>query len=306
MDTNCPENYWTPLIYLEWWQRSTFFGCICIISTVTLLSNTAVIISIFRTKQTSNIFCRLVLFLSLSDCLLAFIYQTIISIIIFRPRNNCIFLITSQFFIILFLFLSWSIIVATALERMLNISSLQPVGQNVPIERAHFICLACVLLALLADIAFAIFTAYGKFGTFEFIIQIVDIIGLVIVFLSYNTVYRKVSKHIYATVNLRNTDNSGTRTTPVPIYLHSTAKVIKRILTAVCIAYVPYSVLTLCLRNALNTSNLKHNSWINFGRYLTYAFVYFNSIMNAVIFIMGNQKCKGYLKKLCCRKTDKE
>ena len=298
METNCVENFWTPIIYLKMWQLFTFFGCICVISVLTLLSNSAVILSIFRTSQDNNVFCKLVLFLSISDCSLAVTYQMFASIVIFKPENSCVFQITAQFFVALFFYLSGYIIIAIAVERMININSLQPNIQNLPLKRPYLICLICVLLAFLTDLLHTIFTVNGMFSSFEFVILTVDIIGLVLIFSSYMAVYRKVRAHIRGTVILRNRGISEKIPTPESLSGSNTAKVIKRILTAVCIAYVPYAVLYLSLKYGLNTENLKNINWVSAGKYFTYVPMYFNSTVDAVIFVTGNKKCKRFLKRI--------
>ena len=301
MGKNCPETAWRSLTYLKTWQRCTWFASACTITLLALLSNTAVILSIFRTNQENNVFCRLMLFLSLSDCSLALATQASASVLFFKSEVSCTFEITSQFFTTLFAYLSGYIIVATSFERMININHIQQIRQNVPVKRAYLIWIICVLLAFLSDLSHTTFTVYGMYNSFEHATQIMVTIALILVFLSHTIMYRNVSH--YVGVILINTSNTerGTASNR-PIYLHLTAKVVKRILTALCIAYMPYIFLNLFLRYGLNTKNPKHTSWISFEKYLTYMLVYFNSVMNAIIFILGNRKCITYIKMCFARK----
>ena len=295
---DCSQTLWTPLKYLHTWQRMTYFSCVCVVTVLTLLSNTVVVWSIIRTHQSNNVFCRLVFFLSLSDCSLAFNHQTLTSMTLFRPEfeTSCIYLITSQFFVTFFVWCSWFIIIATAIERMTSIKNLQLSSQSLPMKKVNCIGMTCILLAILTDFTLTVFTAEGKFNTFDFITQILGVTGLLLIFLSYNIVYRKVRCHVREAVvfkNRRNVERSITANRPV--YLFSTAKVIKRILTALFVAYVPYIVLNLSLKFSKNPKRI---SWISFGICLTYVLVYFNSVMNAAIFINGNKKCQRFI-KLC-------
>ena len=305
MSMNCPENYWSLLKNLEIWKVEyfTIYGCISITTVLTLTSNIAVILSIFQTKQTGYAFCKLVLFLSLSDCLLACTFQTFTSIVIFKSEMTCIFQIASQFFIAFFFLLSPYIILATAFERMISIKSSLPRNQNTHMKRAHLIGLACVLLALLTDVSLTIFTAYGMYHSFDVIMQLVALIGFLSSFLLYMAVYRRVCSHVRKTVTLRNTRDIKTNTRPDrPIYVCSAARVIKRTLATQFFAFMPYAVLNLCLRYGLNTNNPRHIKWMLITRHLTAILNYFNSTMNALIFMTGNKRCRRFVKVCVTRK----
>ena len=299
MDTNCPENFWTPLLYLDIWQTFTLFGCRCMISLLTLLSNMAVIFSIVRTNQTNNAFCRLMLFLSLSDCSGACATQMLHSVMIFKPGISCVLQITSQFLNAFFAYTSGYIIVATGFERMVNINNRQQSSQNSQIKRAYVIGIICILLAFVTDFVYTTFTAFGMFHLFEHVLQVLMLISLILLLISFMVIYRKVYYHVKDTVVLRITDNLERNTSAGrPIYLISTTKMMLRILAAFCIAYMPYVVLNLCLRYGLNAKSTKYASAISFGRSLPYIFIHFNTTANAVIFMTGNKKCKRFMKNM--------
>ena len=285
MGLKCPQNTWTTLIYLQLWQRLTIIAGLSLISIPTLLSNVAAILSIFRTNQRNNFFCVLVLFLSLSDCMFALITQTASCIIIYEPNINCIFKIITQFWTFLFANLSDCIIIATSLERLFSINRLQPANLNVSRKRIYIVGSICVVLALQTALMYTIFTVRKLF--------------LLIVCISYATLYNRVLLHFTKTVSLKHKNysaRSDTQAQHTPVYLLSTAKVIKRVLTAFFIAYLPYTVVSLYWSYGVKSAKSEHINWICYGIYLASLLTYFNTTMNALIFISGNQKCKRYLK----------
>ena len=147
-------------------------GCISEITVLTLLSNSAVILSIIRTKQQNNIFCMLVLFLSLSDCLIAFTHKTLIFTLIFKPKISCIFQTTTQIFSCLFVETSRYVIVVTAFERMVDVNRIQPSHATVSLKRAYLICSACLVIALITASLYTTFTVYQMAKVFHSIMMI--------------------------------------------------------------------------------------------------------------------------------------
>ena len=305
MDPDCHDTFWTLLTYLEMWQRFTYVGLCSIITAGTLLSNIAVIFSIFYTGQQNKIFCRLVLFLSLSDCFLAISTQTSVSIIILKPRFDCVFKLTSQFSITLFQYLSSFIILATAFERLINVKNINETRQNVATKRTSLILLICVGISLLFSTSFTVATVYDMYMSLQFVHQMALLTGIASVLLLYTILYRRVVLHVIETTNLQSTGlgNPGRENTQHrPTYLLSTARVIKRILTALCITGMPYAIFQLYMTFGTNTKQLKHVTWMSFGYWFTAVLLYLNSTMNAVIFILGNQKSKRFLKYTCERR----
>ena len=297
----CFENGWTPLIYLEMWQRFILSGCISVITLLTLLSNVALILSMFRTKQQNNTFCMLMLFLSMSDCLVACTTQTFTFTMIWKPKISCTFQITAQFFAILFCNLSFNIIMATALERIISINTniLKPNHFNISKKRVYMIGLTCVLLAFVSALMYTILTVKGMFSNFHSIVLIALLISLMTFFFLHTILFRRIYLHAQKVATVRDAMNRRISLTQNrPAYLYSTSKVIRRIVIAIFLAYVPNITLSLLWHYDTNVFNSEHISWLSFAVNLAYMLMYLNSTLNAVFFIMGNQHCKRYIKNL--------
>ena len=248
MDTNCQTNLWTLAIHLETWQKFTLTGCTSAITILTFLSNVTVILIIFRTKQQKNIFCRFVLLLSLSDFLLACHTQTVRFFAIFRSKISCTFQIIAQFWSVFLIILPGNIIMAMAFHTMVKLNALPLSYCNTSIKRVHHICLLCVAMAFVAAVLYTIFTVYGMFNSFHFIMMIVMLICVITGFITYIVLYTRLYCHVKETVTLRNKDDKQTDMSSAqfrPVYLYSTAKVIKRKLTAISIAYIPFIAVSL-------------------------------------------------------------
>ena len=300
MDEKCPDNCFSAFVLLKQWQRFTLAGGLSVINALALLSNVAVINGIFRTNQKNNVFCTLVLFLSSSDCLLAFTNQTSVVVVILKPKINCIFQMSAQFIAVLFFSLSGYIIIATAFDKMVNINQRRLPHRSIFMKHAYIVGLICLVLAFLTASAYTLITLYGVFNYFHPIMLIIVIICVVAIFLSYMTVYRRVHHHVKATPNLRNPNISNiSGTQSLPVYCSSSTRVIRRILIAVFIAYIPNVAVSLYWYYYWINYHPKHiTAWLTFAMYLSYFLTYFNSTLNAVIFILGNKKVKRFLTRI--------
>ena len=186
-----------------------------------------------------------------------------------------------------------------AFERLINMNRIYETCQNVAIKHTFLILLACVVISLLSSASFAVATAYDQYISFQMGNQIVIFTGIILIFLLYTILYRRVVRHVVETIRLQSTGIVGNNETQNrPAHLLSTARVAKRIVTALCIPGMPYAIFELYRTFGINTRRLKHTSWISFGYWLATVLLYFNSTMNAVIFILGNRKSKRFLKSI--------
>ena len=299
MDSKCPENVFSPLVHLQNWQIYALVFGLSMTNLLTWLSNIAVILSIFKTNQQRTIFCLLVLSLSLSDCLSAFIGQTLVFTTFLKPNINCTLKLTTQFLATFTLNISMCIIIATTFDKMIHINKLRPRERNVSMKSAYIIWLICVILAFLIASCYTLFTFYRMFNSFYPISLITTSVGVAAVFLSYMTMYRRICLHIEKTSTIRRTSSSRRNAGQTrPVYLLSTAKVIKRILIAVFIAYVPAVTVNLCWHYDTNVHNSKYLNWFVVAMYISFLLTYSNSTLNAIIFILGNRKSKRFVSSI--------
>ena len=290
------ENCWSDKVYLEFSQCQVIAGLNSTLSIVTLTSNIVVIVSIVKTKQLNNASNVFICCLSISDCCLACIAQTLISFTFLRQEFSCSLEMVTQFSTSFFGHLSGYCIVAIAVDRMIHMKYLTRYAQIVTRERIYMICLANIVMSLVVGVSYTLTTIYDVYDAVNTIILIFDSTLVILTFSAYLVTFRKIHRHIKNKENLRMRKNrrSKKKRSDRPVYATTMMKVIAKIRAAVWIAYTPYITVSLVWSFAKDMYRTNENL-LSFVLYLSYLLVYMNSTMNAVIFFNGNEASSSFL-----------
>ena len=284
-------------MHLELWQRQVIVGLNSVLSVVTLITNIVVIVSIVKTKQLNNSSNIFICFLSISDCCLACITQTLVSVTFSKQEFGCSFEIATQFATFFFGHLSGYCILAIAVDRMIHMKYLMKYSQILTRKRIYRICFTNISMALAVGIFYTMATIYDVYDVVNTIILIFDLTLVMLIFSAYLITYRKIHRHIKNTENLRIRENATSkekRSDDRPVYVTAMIKVIAKVLAAVWIAYIPYIIASLLWSYATNLYQTNARL-LSFLLYLTYLLVSMNSTVNAVIFLKGNEDSRSFV-----------
>ena len=302
--------FWSNRVHLERWQNVLSAVLNCIIGIVGLLLNTAVILSLFKTKQLESSLKVLILCLCLSD--LCFLGTTGIldTIVFLKPDADCILEITAEFFKALFGHSSASLTIAIGIHRFAYTQGSYIIGHNIDKIKLCIYCLVSTLFALSTAAFYMIASIYEFYHLAHVVVLSIDLVLLILILVSYMCLYRNVVRHVKNSDNLRRADGidqqgPGQRGRAVSSDAVSMTRIINRIIIVAHSCYTPYVIIGLVQSLRPNISSQIHSSMTISFLVITFSLVLVNSIMNAVIFLMGNRKSRQFILEMFLTKCDR-
>ena len=301
--------FWSNGVHLERWQVVFSAALNCIIGIIGLLLNTAVIMSLFKTKQLESSLKVLILCLSLSDlCFLGTtgILDTVVSL---KPDADCILEITAGFFKVLFGHSSVSLTIAIGIHRFAYTQSSYKIGHNIDKIKLCIYCLVSTLFALSIAVLYMIASIYEFYHLAHVVVLSIDLVLLIMFLVLYMCLYRNVARHVKNSDNLRRADGinqqrPGQRGRAVPSDTVSMTRIINRIIIVVYSCYTPYVIIGLLQSLRPNTCSQTHSSMMVSFLYISFSLVHVNSVMNAVIFLIGNRKSRQFILEMFMTKCN--
>ena len=292
--------FWSNRVHLERWQNLFSAVLNCIIGIVGLLLNTAVVLSLFKTKQLDSLVKVLILCLSLSD--LCFIGTTGIldTVIFLKPDADCILEITAEFFSALFSHSSALLTIAIGIHRMAYTQGSYKIGHNIDKIKLCIYCLVSTLLALSIATLYMIGSIYGFYYLAHVVVLSIDLVLLILLIVLYMCLYRNVVRHVTNSDIVRRGDvldqqRLGQRLRAVPSNAVSMTRIINRIIMVAHTCYTPYIIIGLVQSLRQSICSQTHSSIMVSFLVITFSLVRVNSIINAVIFLMGNRKSRQFI-----------
>ena len=295
---NICDTSWSKIRYLQTWQVTTIAVLNSILSLTTLILNVCMLVIICKTKQqlrnASGIFLAS---LSASDCCLACIGQSQITLVFTKFKNYCDIQISTQFWVFFFAHLSGYLIVTIATDRSLRLKYLKRYNIVVTKASAFTVCILCISLAFFVGISYSFAAIYRQYKLINRVVLVLDLLSVTLVFISYLLAYKKIRRNIKQTGYLRNVTSKSMQNFQ-PHYTTEVMKMIVRIVVVIWIAYVPYIILSIILSHGENYYNADQLSSVTYAVYMTFLLIYMNSTINAIVFLSSNQEFKQFLKRL--------
>ena len=293
----------TPIQHLEKWQRISFAVLISITASGTLLLNTLVILSLFKTKQLNNTFNALILSLSVSECCMGVIGQTLTVVSLSRPALTCTFEMMAQFLCFFFTHVSGLLIMTTAVGRTVYMKY----SKNIvcPLSKVNLciILSCCLITAFLIGMSYTLATIHGNFHKVNIIILTLDFMFLLTSLLSYICLYKKIVNHVGNSSSISRTE-SVSRHTKHKTYSEavSMTRIINRLIFMLCMSYIPYISVSLAFTSRPHICNDLHSNLMSTFYATTCLIVYVTPNMNAAIFLKENKKSKQFVSRFFSRK----
>ena len=268
---------------------------------VTLSTNVLLIFSLVKTDQLRSISNRFVLLLSLSDCGMAVIVQTLVSLLFttYRTRSVCEMEAAATFVTFFFGHLSGFSILSVSIDRCIHMTFLYKYNKIMTNARGVMAIVGCIIFACAFGTAYLLGIIYKKYPVINGIILVMDLIVIMTIYVVYTATYLRVKKHVDETAHLR---QSGSKSPKIdkdsrkkPEYATAMAKTIFVILGTVFVCYVPYVTVSMVWVVKVTTSNVTTSPYLELTMYSTYLLVYLNSALNSIIFLNGNKKCKAFV-----------
>ena len=294
----------TPIHNLEKSQRISFAVLVSITASGTLVLNTLVILSLFKTKQLNNTFNTLILSLSVSECCMAMIGQTLIVLSLSRPALTCTFEMIAQFLCFFFTHVSGLLIMTTAVGRTVYVKYSKNIVCHLSKVKLCITLLFCLLTPFLIGVSYTLSTIYGNFHQVNIIILTFDFMFVLMSLLSYLCLYRKIDNHVKNSSNNGRPKSVSRHTKHKKIYSEavSMTRIINRLIFMLCTSYIPYISVGLVFSSRPHICNHLYLNIMSTLVITTYLIVYVIPNMNAAIFLTENKKSKKYISRLFNRK----
>ena len=278
--------------YLSSPQSNVLIAFNTVIMMLSLFANLSVVYSITATNQIRIVSMRLILYLSISDCCLAVIFQPlfVVMLTVYSDSSNCTFEYTLQFIHISVAHIPAYIIFVITFERLFRMRNLKRVAVVLPYWKVHLAVAIAIFVALLHGIFYVIGTRLHVFAKVSLVAIIIDIFLLLVVFLAYFMmifIVKKQKSEVARRQVLNNVDQLITR-------------LATKILITVACCYFPYVTLTFLRSIFIDKTTGETRKWLHFALLLSYILTFTNSFANAIIFLNLNKKAR---EKLICRST---
>ena len=286
------ESLYSGKIFLNDIHVIVLIGFNIFVMALNVASNSAVIYILVSRKLLHNVSMRLILYLSVSDCVIATITQPLFILMLakFSIHKNCTFDMIAQFIFVFTKHLSGYIIAVIAGDRYCKMRYLNRYFEVAQSWRLHGAVLIAILLSFLQGILRGVGTMLNHFEIVDRIALAIDLCVVLAVFLTYTQTVRVVRKHSNLTVNKTMINNVDQRVTSMA----------SRILLALVLFYMPYVIMAALRPVIIDNSSGERLQNLHFVLFLTYELIFVNSFANAIIFLTLHQNC------CCCNLVSEE
>lgn len=251
----------------------------------TTIFNAFNVYALVVTKQLGNPSLRLIFYLSLTDTCMGLIGQPL-DIIVFSRANQqprkCLFNMASECFLLFLGHMSAYIIALIGFDRYFRIKYLNRYSSIIKTWKIQLAIAICLFLAIAEALIHGLGPQLGIFQKVSAFESLSNILIFVLVLMPYILSIFKMKQHS------RNASNR--------YLLASVDKVVTStatcIIFAVIIMYLPYVGFCVCRFFILRRNR---QPWFLMGSYCSYLILFTNSLVNALIFLSYNVKCREVL-----------
>ena len=268
---------------------------LAVLSPVTIVSNLALIYALQKTKQLASITNKLVCIMSISDlCTGLFVLPGITAMIALKDKlRNCTFELTMQYMAFVLAYFSFFILMSVSLDRYLHVTKPYRYKQLVNEFRMKVLVAAAFLVSCTVA---AISITYPSF-VIQVILNVTDISCVILVFILYVFVFKKISKH---KENIRKfmRENGAKKAKRAACREISATKTIRLLLITLFALYLPYNFSSAAWAYYKFKLVTEPGLGLDVVEYISYAIVFANASANAIIFGLGNTNTRRFLKQL--------
>ena len=255
-----------------------------------LVLNLFIIGALYLTKQTQITAMKIFLFICFSDVLGASSVLVLITILLVRFPVTCHrnFELTTVFFLVLSGHASAYGIALTAYDRYARVRLANNYKTVMTPKRVHLVLLATFTLALIVAFIFVAGNLYEFSNSANLIVLTIDMVisvSIIVCYVKFNKGINRVGQQVAKSSETKGSTNQSIIT------------FVRRILLGLAIIYFLYFITVLLSAIVYNKLSGTSRGWLEFFKMSGILIVHSYSVINAVIFISGNKKCKRLLKK---------
>ena len=283
-------------------NHSLILGIVnCIMIPLALTVNAALVYSLIKTKQIRKVSTRFMLLMTTSDCCIGLLVQTSVAILFTKYRTipACKVEAAATCLTMFFGHLTGFSILMIALDRFVHMRFLYSYNNIMSRSRSIMIMVGCVGSAFLVSLSYLIGIFYKQYRIVNAVILGIDFAAITAIYNTYFVTYYRVEKHAKEMDDLRPEATKESKCSyalkPKPNLSLKMAKTIFIILAMVFICYVPYVATSMVWVFMATKLDANTRAYLELALYATYLLVYLSSILNSVIFINGNKRCRLFL-----------
>ena len=261
--------------------------------------------SLFKTKQLDNTLNVLILCLSISDWLVIGPGEVLDMMLILKPDASCTVRIMAQFYSFFSGHTSGLLTVAIGVHRLVYMHGSHTISPNICKVKLCIYCFGSVTVALAIAAAYTMASIYGYYHIVNIAISSLDLLPFNICFLSYLYLYRRVVRHVKNNHNLRCTSDLGQQRR-TRMHSVSMTHIINRIIITLYICYTPHIIISLVLSLRPTICTQSHANLMAIFLLTAHLLLRVNSVMNAIIFLLGNRKSRQLILEVfqrACNRT---
>ena len=264
-----------------------------LVSISNVMVNALVILLIYKTKQYQNSSLRLTLYMSISDFMVGLVSQHMMTVFLFKSKDelSCTVQVLMQYILYIFPHITGFFVGLVALDRYCRVKYTHKYPEVMTFKRQTIGLITIIILAILNCMVLisGIFTG-------NWVIALVGIQPLDNLF-----VLCDVSLYWRAIVLMK--QHVKGNTVDLKMFSKSISRLASIYLVLVIIFYPPYLLLDL-VQAFVDSSN----TTVVFWHVMTLIWVFMNSVVNAVSFLVVNRKARSYLNQwkntlFCCREN---
>ena len=272
--------------YLTYWQLATLTVVNLSLLPTNLIANASVLYILIKTKQLSNVSCKIIFMLSLSDLLIALFVQSLFLVLIYD--GACSVKIASIFISTFLAHLSAYTIAVIGVDRFIRIKYKVSFRTVLTPKLLTVLTFIMWLAAVIHAVMITIGTSMDKEQEVRTIGLIVDgfVLGIIII-LQMITICK--SNSIVVDLQSRN------------IFQQTSERITKlctKIMLMTTLLITPILIANFTRNRIYHGLNVQEKSIMEFVQRLCMLILYGNSLANAVLFLTTNGKAKRYLKAL--------
>ena len=283
--TNICETHFRSISHLIQEHRAALTVLDILILLGNAVANTLVIYVLIKTKQITKSSCKLMCLLSVNDLAIALVAQTLFITEIYGA--NCVINLTYQLVSRFLPRLSGYIVGVIGIDRYIRIRYKMNFKSILTTKLLIFLMVLIFLIALTQVMLITLGMFLHKKTIFSSIVLGTDIFLFICV--------------VYLQIRTITTTSSTQKKASNPEVLNDVNKKITKLCSRIMIAYIafylPYMIIN-CVRNKLHEIvSLKTKSLLDFLLMVSIIIVYFNSLVNALLFLSSNVKARRFLKQ---------
>lgn len=280
-------------------ETSALNGMFISLIPVTVIANGLVIYRIKRLKlhrSSSNI---LILAMHIADFLIGAVALPCVYALYSKHATArfCTFELSTQFISTTLVFISDITIMLIAVDRLLRHKSTSVHRMGISNRSAKILVFAAILVATLLSGTLAISSLFNSIRYITLALSIIILLIIATVFVSYIYTYMHISKFVRNSI-VWNSSVCTTATGVItrqraPEYLKKLGKTVLIIILGICVCHLPFVVLITIYFFSCQKKCEVNDQWLIFAIYISYAMVYSNSFLNAIIILFRNRnRCR--------------